>query len=171
MGPVEAPVPVQWIPQLVSYLIEKILDLDLGLSQCEGAESPSTLSLQYLSYVHINQKLQLKPSLLLFKDMKSFSYAVVVLVGTSTSTSISASQSSSSSSPTSPTPKSCTGNTPNWQDSYGDGCEWYEVNDTPGCPQHTQDYDGGMGVANDNCCYCEGTGVSHSENLKTILFI
>ena len=116
--------------------------------------------LQYVLH-HINQKLQLKPSLLLFKDMKSFSYAAVVLVGTSTFSSISASQSSSS--PTSPTPNpstSCTGNTPNWKDVDGDGCEWYESWDKPGCPNYGDSYEGDMGVANDNCCYCEGTGVS-----------
>ena len=118
---------------------------------------------------HINQKLQLKPSLLLFKDMKSFSYAAVVLVGTSTFSSISASQSSSS--PTSPTPNrstSCTGNTPNWQDSYGDGCEWYESEDKPGCPNYGDSYEGDMGVANDNCCYCFGTGVSTSTTTGAV---
>ena len=34
----------------------------------------------------------------------------------------------------------CTGSTPNWKDWAGDGCEWYEANDTPGCPL----YDTGM---------------------------
>ena len=29
----------------------------------------------------------------------------------------------------------CT-DTPEWVDSYGDGCEWYETNDEPGCPTH-----------------------------------
>ena len=109
---------------------------------------------------HINQKLQLKPSLLLFKDMKSFSYAAVVLVGTSTFSSISASQSSSS--PTSPTPNpstSCTGNTPNWKDVDGDGCEWYESYDTPGCELYGEEHEGDMGVAADNCCYCMSTDV------------
>ena len=89
--------------------------------------------------------------------MKSFSLAVVVLVGASTFPSISAS--------------SCTGSTPNWKDLYGDGCEWYESADKPGCPTHGQMYDGGMGVANDNCCYCEGTGVSYRVRTWKILFI
>ena len=59
--------------------------------------------------------------------------------------------------PTSP----CTGSTPGWTDSAGDGCEWYEAVDRPGCPLYGHEYgteEGG--VANDNCCYCEGTGVS-----------
>ena len=80
--------------------------------------------------------------------MKSFSLAAVVLVGASTFPSISAS--------------SCTGSTPNWKDLYGDGCEWYESADKPGCPHYGDNYEGDMGVANDNCCYCEGTGVSHT---------
>mmetsp|Transcript_25743 Transcript_25743/g.54403 ORF Transcript_25743/g.54403 Transcript_25743/m.54403 type:complete len:82 (-) Transcript_25743:1749-1994(-) len=50
--------------------------------------------------------------------------------------------------------------TPGWKDSYGDGCEWYENNDSPGCPSYGNDFDGGMGVANDNCSYCASTGVS-----------
>jgi hypothetical protein len=35
----------------------------------------------------------------------------------------------SSSSPTS----LCTGNIPDWVDGEGDGCDWYEWNDVPGC--------------------------------------
>jgi hypothetical protein len=51
--------------------------------------------------------------------------------------------------------------TPEWVDSYGDGCEWYETNDEPGCPGYGADWDGGMGVANDNCCHCkEGSSTS-----------
>ena len=56
-----------------------------------------------------------------------------------------------------PTPKPtypCTGNTPDWVDSYGDGCDWYENNDVPGCDSYGSDYDGGVGVAKENCCYC-----------------
>ena len=30
----------------------------------------------------------------------------------------------------------------------------------PGCPKYGFKYDGGMGVADDNCCYCAGIGVS-----------
>jgi hypothetical protein len=54
----------------------------------------------------------------------------------------------------------CEGSTVGWVDSYGDGCGWYEVNDLPGCPNHGNLWGGGMGVADDNCCYCAGTGVS-----------
>ena len=62
-----------------------------------------------------------------------------------------------------PTPKPtspCTGNTPDWVDVDGYGCEWWEVNDSPDCPLHGDEYEGTMGVANDNCCYCAGTAVS-----------
>ena len=45
--------------------------------------------------------------------------------------------------------------TPNWVDSYGDSCEWYETNDEPGCPDYGSDYDGGMGLPKDNCCHCK----------------
>ena len=44
--------------------------------------------------------------------------------------------------------------TPDWEDSFGDGCIWYETSDTPGCPTYGHDYAGSMGVAGDNCCYC-----------------
>ena len=54
----------------------------------------------------------------------------------------------------------CTGNTPGWVDSVGDGCEWYEFYDSPGCRFFGDEYEGTMGVANDNCCYCTGTAVS-----------
>jgi len=54
---------------------------------------------------------------------------------------------------------------PNWEDSYGDGCDWYEANDSPGCPNYGNDYDAGQGVAQDACCYCGGgnTGTSCSS--------
>ncbi len=63
-----------------------------------------------------------------------------------------------SQSPTAPTPKPtspCTGNTPNWTDSFGDGCEFYEQYDAPGCPDLGMYYVGDMGPAKDNCCYCK----------------
>ena len=56
-------------------------------------------------------------------------------------------------------PSYCT-DTPDWKDSYGDGCDWYEDNERPGCPKYGYLNDGGMGVADDNCCHCFGTGVS-----------
>ena len=55
-------------------------------------------------------------------------------------------------------PSTC--DTPGWVDSYGDGCDWYELVDLPGCPYYGSSYEGEMGVADDNCCYCAGTGVS-----------
>ncbi len=58
----------------------------------------------------------------------------------------------------SPKPSSC--DTPGWVDRDGDGCDWYERNDSPGCPNSGDMYEGEMGVADDNCCYCAGTGVS-----------
>ena len=57
----------------------------------------------------------------------------------------------------SPKPSSC--DTPGWVDRDGDGCDWYEENDAPGCP-YNGGFGGEMGVADDNCCYCAGTGVS-----------
>jgi hypothetical protein len=45
---------------------------------------------------------------------------------------------------------------PYWEDVDGDGCEWYEEYDEPGCPQEGSLHEGNMGVANDNCCYCGG---------------
>merc|ERR1712038_1179315 len=45
---------------------------------------------------------------------------------------------------------------PNWQDSYGDGCEWYEEFDLPGCPTYGTNWNGGQGVAKEACCYCDG---------------
>ena len=58
--------------------------------------------------------------------------------------------------PTSP----CEGNTPNWRDMDGFGCDWWEMMDMPGCPLYGDMYVGDMGAANENCCYCAGTGVS-----------
>jgi hypothetical protein len=54
----------------------------------------------------------------------------------------------------SPRPSVCTGNTENWVDSYGDGCDWYEQNDLPGCEETSTLYQGEMGSASDHCCYC-----------------
>jgi hypothetical protein len=51
-------------------------------------------------------------------------------------------------------PSKCTGNTPNWLNINLDGCDWYEENDLPGCPNYGNLYDGGNGTAMDNCCYC-----------------
>ena len=54
----------------------------------------------------------------------------------------------------------CAGNTIGWVDSKGDGCDWYEAMDLPGCPIFGRSYEGSMGVADDNCCFCAGTNVS-----------
>ncbi len=60
-----------------------------------------------------------------------------------------------SASPTTSTrPSTCTGNTPNWVDSFGDGCDWYELNDLQGCELSGNMYTGDMGPAIENCCYC-----------------
>ena len=61
---------------------------------------------------------------------------------------------------TSAAPSTCMGSTPGWEDKDGDGCDWYERNDDPGCPNYGSSFGGEMGVADDNCCYCFGTGVS-----------
>jgi hypothetical protein len=53
------------------------------------------------------------------------------------------------------TPTTCF-DTPNWEDGDGDGCKWYEENDTKGCPNLGSSYEGDMVVANDNCCFCGG---------------
>ena len=58
---------------------------------------------------------------------------------------------------TTSSPSLCTGNTPNWTNAYGDGCDWYEEYDLPGCPWLGDRYNGIMGVARDNCCYCSST--------------
>lgn len=45
----------------------------------------------------------------------------------------------------------------------GRGCDYYELNDAPGCPKegdYNDDDTGNISVANDNCCHCFGTGVS-----------
>jgi len=49
-----------------------------------------------------------------------------------------------------------------WEDKYGDGCEWYQENDTPECSIYGNDVDYlvTMGPASDNCCYCKDPTVS-----------
>ena len=61
---------------------------------------------------------------------------------------------------TSPAPSMCIGNTVGWVNLFGEGCDLYEAYDLPGCPYYGSLWDGDMGVADDNCCYCAGTGVS-----------
>eukprot|EP00980_Cylindrotheca_fusiformis_P003493 scaffold781_cov132-Cylindrotheca_fusiformis.AAC.12 len=49
---------------------------------------------------------------------------------------------------------------PSYIDSYGDGCDWYQYNDVPGCPRYgqatgaTAEYRNSS--ARDACCYCGG---------------
>jgi hypothetical protein len=49
----------------------------------------------------------------------------------------------------------CTNVNPDWVDGYGDGCDWYEENDDPGCEKCGEEspaLDGS--TAKENCCYC-----------------
>jgi hypothetical protein len=57
--------------------------------------------------------------------------------------------------PPAPTPGTCT-DIEGWVDSFGDGCWWYETNDTEGCPNYGDMWDGGMGPPNVGCCFCGG---------------
>ncbi len=44
-----------------------------------------------------------------------------------------------------------------WVDAYGDGCEWYELNDDEGCPNYGGFFTGADGLtAKDACCHCNG---------------
>lgn len=67
-----------------------------------------------------------------------------------------------------PTIWSTCADTPGWVDVTGDGCDWYETYELPGCPNNGDfaGYDPSTGeplvggsVANDNCCHCFGTAV------------
>jgi hypothetical protein len=51
--------------------------------------------------------------------------------------------------------------TPDWVDTSGDGCDWYETHDDPGCPTYGY-FGGNLGSANDNCCHCKETGTPTS---------
>jgi hypothetical protein len=66
-------------------------------------------------------------------------------------------------------PSTC--NTAGWVDADGDGCDWYEENELPGCPLYGDCCDGGMGVANNNCCFCAGTGVSVKDQTISSFFL
>ena len=56
-----------------------------------------------------------------------------------------------------PTPANGCSDAPDWVDAAGNGCEFYEQNDDPGCPHFGNSNEGSMGVADDNCCWCWGT--------------
>ena len=47
--------------------------------------------------------------------------------------------------------------TQGWVDSVGDGCKWYEANDSQGCPMYGGCEDADGSPATENCCYC-GSG-------------
>jgi hypothetical protein len=52
-------------------------------------------------------------------------------------------------------PTLCTGNTPDWVDGEGYGCDWYEENVVPGCEIYGAAYPASDGsTAKENCCYC-----------------
>jgi hypothetical protein len=52
-------------------------------------------------------------------------------------------------------PTYCTGNTPDWVDGDGDGCDWYKENDLPGCEVHGAEGPAEDGsTAKESCCYC-----------------
>jgi hypothetical protein len=56
---------------------------------------------------------------------------------------------------TSSSPTLCTGNTPDWVDGDGDGCDWYERNDVPGCEAYGAESPAeDDSTAKENCCYC-----------------
>jgi hypothetical protein len=52
-------------------------------------------------------------------------------------------------------PTLCTGNTPDWVDGFGTGCNWYEKIDVPGCEEYGEKWPAADGsTAKDKCCYC-----------------
>jgi hypothetical protein len=52
--------------------------------------------------------------------------------------------------------------TEGWKDENGNGCEFYQGSDYPGCPLFGNDdlFLGTMGPASENCCYCKDPTVS-----------
>jgi len=65
----------------------------------------------------------------------------------------------------------CINDDPEWTDAYGDGCDWYEDNDEPGCPIHGSDGVGlrdDLGVAKDNCCHCANTSNEVDRTVSTL---
>ena len=63
--------------------------------------------------------------------------------------------------------------TEGWEDIVGDGCEFYQEIDTPGCPfsGNAVDYVGDMGPASENCCYCKDPTVSQIILLHSMIMI
>ncbi len=64
------------------------------------------------------------------------------------------------------------GNTPDWVDFAGDGCDWYELNDSRGCEVMGTLWTGEMGPAIENCCYCflNSRGDTSHEDEEGMLF-
>eukprot|EP00984_Skeletonema_dohrnii_P010979 scaffold4339_cov100-Skeletonema_dohrnii-CCMP3373.AAC.4 len=56
--------------------------------------------------------------------------------------------------------------TPNWEDKYGQGCDWYEAKREPGCFGTNDDAAHHMGLMSEHCCYCEG-GSSTCEDFRS----
>jgi len=54
-----------------------------------------------------------------------------------------------------PAPAPCT-DTPNWIDTYGDGCSWYAADPSTRCAQWGNCCNAGMGTASQACCACGG---------------
>jgi len=62
-----------------------------------------------------------------------------------------------------------TGGMAGWKDINGSGCDWYEVNDSPGCPRFG-DISGIGGTAKDNCCFCRSSSTSDPDPPSTSPF-
>ena len=56
--------------------------------------------------------------------------------------------------------------TPNWVDSYDDGCAWYERYESKGCPRYGNHFNAGYGTPNEGCCWCGGG----SSRVSTIAY-
>ena len=62
----------------------------------------------------------------------------------------------------------CT-DTQDWVDSFGHGCDWYELSDEVLCPKLGDSYEGFLGLARDNCCYCGGGSLDVSGCVSKLL--
>lgn len=51
----------------------------------------------------------------------------------------------------------CIDNTTGWVDDSGNGCDWYEETELPGCPVYRKKYGVKAGGALDHCCICKRT--------------
>lgn len=48
----------------------------------------------------------------------------------------------------------CRGDQQGWVDTWGDGCDWYQNNDGPGCPEYGTETDLEGTAASKACCHC-----------------